>query len=731
MSEVDEKRVMITLSTRAKEAIKVALALVLVYAIAMQMGWPEPFWAGLTVVTINILSVGNSLSRGLMRSSGTLVGAAAGLAIAGLFPQERWLLMLCLSVYLGFTTYLLTGKNQSYFWFLAAFTCVLIIGLSSPPEPQTLFQTAVLRTQQTTLGAVVYVLVAAFLWPQSSEGLFGEACRKLWTTQTQLYRTYRELMFGTGTAEDSRPLRLREMQQLARVEQLLNAAEIDSYEVWEVRHRWRQFRDQSTALMEALERWRGSFAEIRSLDLNALLPNLSALSSELDRRFEQIGHMLAGEAPTHPPQAIALTVDRDAMRALTHFQRAAAVVTRAQLEEVERLSRSLFGCVADIQGYSPQAGARAAEPVRRGGPAVDPDRVAAAVRVIVTLWLAFFLWVYVDPPGHSTFPMMACIFALIIALAPVASPALLFLAWGAGMAFAGVLYIFVMPHLSGFTELAIMIFGAFFAIQYLLSKQGLARIFTMASFLIVIGIDNHQTYSFAHYANDVVWQMLSLAVALATAYIPASPRPENVFLRLLRRFFRQAEFLLAGLAPDRPRQTGVARRLQSLWYRNALPEVPRKLSACAKQIDYRVLPDNSPDQVQALVAGLSALAYRIEDLVEAGSNPQADRVRERLRDDLQSWHQVIAARLQLRADDPTRFVEPSFEVRKRLGERLARLEVSIQETLAGLGKDALGAEDYRYLYRLLGSYRGLSEAAIGYAQLAEGIDWGRWHETRF
>ena len=137
---------MIALSKRAKEAIKVALAMVIVYAIAMQMGWDKPYWAGFTVVTINVLSTGVSLGRGLARSLGTLVGALAGLVIIGLFPQERWWLMLCVSLYLGFCTYLLTGKNQSYFWFLAAFTCLIIIGVSSPPESQSVFQLAVLRT---------------------------------------------------------------------------------------------------------------------------------------------------------------------------------------------------------------------------------------------------------------------------------------------------------------------------------------------------------------------------------------------------------------------------------------------------------------------------------------------------------------------------------------------------------------------------------------------------------
>ncbi len=728
-----EKTAPIVLSRRSKEAIKVALAMVMVYAIAMQMGWDKPYWAGFTVVTINVLSAGVSLTRGLARSLGTLAGAVAGLAIIALFPQDRWLLMICVSLYLALCTYLLTGKNQSYFWFLAAFTGLIIIGVSSPPEPQSVFQVAVLRTQETAMGAVVYTLIAAFLWPTSSEGLFNGASRKLWATQTQLYRAYRDLMSGNGSAADTRSLRLQEIQLLAQVGGLLGAAESDSYAVWEVRHRWRQFHEQSHAFMKALERWRASFADVRSLDLEQFLPDVAAMNTELDRRFEQIGRMLADKAPTHPAQTITLNVDRDAMDALGHFQRAALVVTQTQLENLERISRSLYECLADIKGYAPRGSAGAMEPPAPWRLTLDADRIRTVVRVLVTQWLAFLLWVYIDPPGHSAFPMLAGIFALIIAMVPQASGALLFITWGGGIALAGVLYVLVMPHLSGFAEVAVMVFGVFFVLQYLLGDLRLtvARMFTMASFLILINIDNQQTYNFAAYANGVAWILLSLGLALATAYIPSSPRPEKVFLRLLRRYFRHAGFLLEGIAPERPEKTGLVRRLQATLYRNDLLEIPGKLGKYAKQIDYRVLPDTTPEQVQELVASLYALAFRIEDLVEAGAYPQAAQVRERLRDDLHAWHQVISARLQRRAEDATQYIEPSANVRTRLAERLAGLEASIQEAFPRADNDALRTEDYSGLYRLLGSYRGLSEAAIEYAQLAEGINWARWHESRF
>jgi hypothetical protein len=408
-------------------------------------------------------------------------------------------------------------------------------------------------------------------------------------------------------------------------------------------------------------------------------------------------------------------------------------VTQIQLENLERLSRSLFDCVADIRGYTRRTAVPAVEPARRWTLAVDPDRFRAVIRVLLTLWLAFLLWVYVNPPGHSAYVMMAGIFALIIAMVPQASPSLLFLTWGGGIAFAGALYIFVMPHLHGFAELAVLIFGACFVMHYLLGEPRhlVARMFTMASFLIVISIDNQQTYSFSDYANDVVWIMLSLALAVSTAYFPTSPRPEKVFLRLLRRFFRHAEFLISGLAPDGQRLKGITGRWRSVLYQNDLLELPGKLAAYGKQIDYRAFPDNTPEQVHTLVASLYAVAYRINDLVEAGDYPQPELVQKRLLDDLRAWHQVIDARLQRRADDPTQYIEPTADLRKRLADRLARLETSIEEIFSRSDNGELSTAGYDSLYRLLGSYRGLSEAAIGYAQLADGINWTPWREARF
>jgi uncharacterized membrane protein YccC len=84
------------------------------YGIALQMGWETPHWAGFAVAMISLSTAGQSLNKGVMRILGTLVAAYVALTLIALFPQERWLLMLSLSLYVGFCTYMLTGKRWQY-----------------------------------------------------------------------------------------------------------------------------------------------------------------------------------------------------------------------------------------------------------------------------------------------------------------------------------------------------------------------------------------------------------------------------------------------------------------------------------------------------------------------------------------------------------------------------------------------------------------------------------------
>ena len=712
---------MFPLSTRVKEAIKLGLAMVITYWIAMQLGWENPFWAALTVATASVLSTGQSLGRATMRALGTAVGAVASLALIALFPQERWWNIFCLSLFLSFCAYMATGKSYQYFWFLVALTSVLIMVVSAPVTSQSAFTAAVMRTSETALGALVYGLVAVFIWPLRGAGGLSDSARKLVASQAKLYRSFHDLLSGRGTAADSAPLRATEAQLLAQVAQALSAAMKDSPEVWEVRHQWRRFYQQLAALREALALWPQAFPEILPLNLPRLMPNLEGLYAELDLRFEQIEQMLVNQAPSHIPQVITLAADKNEMQALPRLQKAAVGVTLTRLRNIERLTRSMVACVAGIKGYAGEHTEPDLETTRRSGPTFDPDRFRPVVIVVATLWVGFFLWIYVDPPAGSGVVLMAVVNAMIYALLFTKAPyisALNFLQWwGFGVVLAGLLYFLVMPHLSSFAELAVLIFAANFAIYYLRGKpeQAVARFLGAAGFAVCLIIDNQQSYSFSSYVNFVFMIMGGTAIAGGTKYLlQISTRPEKDYLRLRSRFFQRGEAVMARLGPDWER--GKQHWLLS-GYLNDLSGLPPKLAMTAKFIDYRTFPQNKPEAVQALNATIEVIAIKLSMLVEAHGSFQVEQLGRPLQEDLRSWRTALVALFQGWADNPT--AAPADD----LQERLTTFETRIAQTFAAAGGRQVNDETCENFYRLLGSYRGLSEAAVDYARLAHGFNW--------
>ena len=718
------------LSRKAKEAIKTALAMAIAYAIALQMGWDRPYWAAFAVGMISLPAAGQSLRKGGMRMLGTLVAGMAALTLIALFPQERWWFMVFLSVYLSVCTYMMLGKKHQYFYQVCAFVCV-IIAFDGGANSLNAFQAAIVRVQETGMGILVYTLMCIFLWPHRESGVLIEAAGKLVATQRDLFRTYRALMTGTGSGVDSRLQGMQEVALLAGLEQALDTAEAESYSIWEVRHQWRRYQRDSTALMETLERWHASLPEIDQFDLDKLLPGLEPLCAELELRFVQIEQMLAGNQPERMLQAVGLKIDQTEMRALSNFQKAALAVSTTELNRLEVLSRSLFDSVQDINGFGLKTSAPLHQEALHTGLALDPDRIAAAIRVVSTLWLAFLIWVYVDPPGHSGSVVLATSFVLAFAKSPQLRVSAVYLPVFLSCVFAGAVYIFVMPHLSGYLQLGLMIFVATFAIAYLLSepRQALSRAMGLIFFAVVTSIDNQQTYSFVDAASTTLEAMLIIALLVVTSYIPYSPRPEKAFLRLLRRFFRHAEFIVAQLALDRDQRKGMAGRWWTVLYQNDLLELPAKLGTWGAMIDPRAFPRNRPEQVQALVTSLQVLALRIKALVEARKHPQNDLLVRELLAEVRAWRIAIEAIFQRWAKRLE--VDPGADLEQRLSARLHRLEQRINESLSLAEASVISNEDYENFYRVLGSYRGLSDAMLALAKTNGDVSLVTWQEARF
>ena len=723
---------MTPLSTRTKESIKTALAMVVAYAIALSMGWDKPLWAAFTVAFVSLDTAGASLNKAALRMFGTLLAGLVALAVIGLFPQDRWAMMLCLSLYLGCCVYKMTSGRHAYFWFVSAFVVLVIIVDSAPTDSLTAFQITMARVQETGMGVLVYSLISAFLWPRSSQQDLLTASRNLAGTQQELFQSYWSLMHGRDVQGELRPIALREVQLATQVGQALAAATSDSYAVWELRRQWAEYHRLSIGAMEALERWRETFPQVRDVDLTKPLPNLEEVCTELDRRFSVVADLLAGQSPEARSEKAELQIDLSEVRDLRHFEKAAVAVAKAQLDRLEALSRSLLDVVLDIRGYRSETTAAPKKTEGKFELRVDVDRLRAAVWVVATHWVGFLIWIYFDPPGHGLFVFMATQWALAASLVGL-SVIVLVPGFVAGIVLGGVIYVLVMPQLSGYLQLGAMIFVVTFAIFYIFwpPKLRLMRASLLALFNVLMFLDNHQTYDFATYANTAAAVLLSLALTVGTAFVLTVPRPEKAFLILFRRFCRQADFMLSHLALDRDSGAGWGRRWKTAIYGNDLLALPDKMARLVPQIDYSVLPADSPEKVGEMVVNMKAIAYRIKELLEARELPHSEVLVTQFQDELRGWREVAQEQIRLWADDPERSLAPGVDLQGRLSARMERVDARIEETYRKDDASGLEERDYENFFRYLGGLRGLSEAGLGFIAVARTLDWRRWREARF
>jgi len=524
---------------------------------------------------------------------------------------------------------------------------------------------------------------------------------------------------------------MQKIQVFNRFNQALLAARTDSFEVRERYGQWQRYQDESDTLMTTLEHWYESFKEVEKLDLNRLLPNLDALTSDLELRFTLIEGMLAGDAPESTPQAIELKLDKELARALPHFRRAALSATRSRLQHIEELTRSLFETVCDLNGFGPPVSVTVKKHAPWSGLVPDPDHLAATVRVTAGLWLAYLVWIYIEVPGGTGFVSMTVTFGMALARSPQLRVRSLWAPLMPSVIFAAMLYIFVMPQLSSFTELGLMIFIVTFSIAYLFAAPnlGLFRSMGLAMFVSIISVSNEQSYSFISVTNSVLNNIMVLLLLMLVAYIPFSSQPDRTFMRLLGRFFHSCEFLMTSMHRDSTKTPTRLDGWKKAFHIREISTLPGKLTAWGNAIDTKIHSGTSAEQLQALTTNLQALTYRLQELLETQSYSQADFLVQELQADIHLWQSKTHETLQSLSKDPTSGDTDLF--RSILSEGTEQLEARIKETLNKTTKGQLSTQDGENFYRLLGAYRGMSNALIDYTGSTDDIDWSYWREPRF
>lgn len=154
------------------------IATILTMFIAFSLDLKSPGWAMTTVYLTSQPLSGTMRAKAFYRVIGTFVGAAAMVAIVPNLVDAPELTTLAIMLWVALCVFvsLLDRTPRSYMFVLSGYTAALI-GFPSVLSPDTVFDTAVSRVEEITLGVVCAAIVHSVILPKSAFSAFEQKLR--------------------------------------------------------------------------------------------------------------------------------------------------------------------------------------------------------------------------------------------------------------------------------------------------------------------------------------------------------------------------------------------------------------------------------------------------------------------------------------------------------------------------------------------------------------------------
>jgi len=159
-------------------SINCYIATILAMFVAFSLDLKTPAWAMITVYLTSQPLSGALRAKAVYRVIGTFIGGAAMIAIVPNLVDAPELTTLAIILWVALCVFvsLLDRTPRSYMFVLSGYTAALI-GFPSVLAPGTVFDTAVSRIEEITLGVVCAAIVHSLIFPKSVFSTFEEKLR--------------------------------------------------------------------------------------------------------------------------------------------------------------------------------------------------------------------------------------------------------------------------------------------------------------------------------------------------------------------------------------------------------------------------------------------------------------------------------------------------------------------------------------------------------------------------
>ena len=691
-------------------AIKTSLSLTLAYLIPMALGWPQPQTAATTVMLIAATGMmSESLQKGVSRILGTIAGAVIGLSLIALFPQERMVYLLAVSCTVAIIIYLYNAYQGDSTVFML--TAVVTLMVFNGGEAEGAFLYGIDRAFMTAFGVIVYTIIASMLWPvktaDNTRTLAANLARKYRLAFSRLVQ--HDVQHETALNDFLAELLTDGTSFETQFASIKNHADGVTDYLLEWNSLARGYEDLETILLPELKQGSG-----RPVDYKLYIDNYDPILDRVGSLFRAVDAAWQGQRSDTERQELAITFNPEKLRQGTHME-AAAVATRVEL--LQETQRVLLSMLVALDSLLFDTDPFVAKRQPRGKPAfvwLDIENLKTAGRAFVTFWIATGIWINFNPPGGFMFVTLCTVLIPLVSYTPV-TPKLLFILFTLGFLFALPAYIFLLPQMTHWLELAIFLFSYAFIGFYVF--QGPVSIFFLLG-LFTLGIQNDMNYNVDAIMLTIVMFYMVCTTLIISVHFPFSSKPERIYASLRRRFFRHCARIMRVNA----RPATFTNNVSLLFLGSGAPLLT-KMATWGPQIDDSFFADDGARHIAALNRACELLHGQLQVLATRRHDFQANPLIAAVR------HKTSGNAIATLCDSLADHALPvAFE---QLQSSLTGIEAQLDELLGDDYLDRYDSHELAQFYVYLHLHASIFESMQACREAQQALDWQRLGETRF
>ena len=579
-------------------SLKSYLSAIMALYLAYSIGLPRPFWAMTTAYVVAQPWSGAVRSKALYRLVGTFAGSAATVYMVPRLSNSPVVMTAAMVMWVGACLYMsvLDRTPRSYLFMLAGYTAAMI-GFPSVTDPSLVFDTALARVEEISLGIVCATLVHSIVLPR---GLAPALTLQLDKAVRDARNWMHDTLSGKTAEQRDRDRRVL-ANDITQLRLLSTHVPFDTSNLRWTSGAVRAMQDQISALTPAVSAVEDRLRALQAND-QPLPDTVSALLNDISEWINagaQASHDTAVQlraAVSHATPAIdSHSTWRDALLASLMTRLRELIDT---YDECLALRREIHaGLKGAPRRGSMRGGMHHARPARDPNAALHRDHgmallSALAAGVAISVCCAF--WIGTAWSNGATAALMAAIFSCFFASQDNPVPGIMqFLTYTVYSIPLSALYLLgIMPAIHSFEMLALSMLPTAFVLGIFIARpastgKAMAMLF---GFLGTMALQDTNTADIVSFIDTQVAQCMGVATAAIIAAIFRTVSADWSARRIQAANWKELATLASSpRAPSRHTYTArMLDRIGLLQPRLALAERPDDLVAADALKDLRV-----------------------------------------------------------------------------------------------------------------------------------------------